>query len=235
MSRNPWSEPTRFYQGFCALTKRKPGDLSLSLETKIHFRGLVGQFFIVPKRKEFFAKLLVEEGIARAWHEEVEKQRKEQSDAKIKRSYVKRKRRSIADNLWELLGRLYWNHAAWIILRGEYKALKKTLSDHQIEKRLKERYGYLSQVKRDGWFEEVKCGGSPSNLAYRDTAESLRLSEESLRLMLSPGRLRKSPPASLILSIMDSKKLLSRLQRIPPSHRTHKDRVLIRLIKSEAY
>lgn len=227
---SPRLEPQQIYNYFCELMRRQPGELNI--DTKSGFNGLVGQFFIVPKRQDFFVKL---RPTMRAWHEEIEKQMKEQSDAKRKRTYVKRRRRSITDNLWTLLGQLYWNYGAWIILRGECKAMKKALSDHQIEKRLKENYGYLSQVKRDGWFEEVKSGGSPSDLAIRDTAESLGRSEESLRLMLSPGRLRESPPASLIRATMDSKKLLSRLRRIPPFRRTAKDQALIRAIESEFY
>lgn len=217
---SPRSEPERIYNDFCQLMRRQPGDLNI--DTMSGFNGLVGQFFIVPKRNEFWAKLRPS---MRAWHAEIEKQR-------LKGSYVKRKRRSITDGLWELLAQLYWNYAAWIILRGEYKAMKKTLLCPQIEKRLKEQYGYLPQVKRDGWFEEVKKG-SPLDLAYRDTAESLGLDEGSLRVMLSPKRLRESPPSSLISVSMDSKKLLSRLLRIPPFRRTAKDRELIRFIKSE--
>ena len=134
------------------------------------------------------------------------------------------------------MGLLYWNHAAWIILRGEYKAMKqKKISDREIEKRLRDCYGYLSQVSREGWYSEIKHGEPPLAYAYRDTAKSQGLNDgQALRRMLLPGRLRKSPPASLIAVSMDSKKLLSRLQRIPPSKRTHKDRVLIRLIESEA-
>src|SRR5262249_41288167 len=130
---------------------------------------------------------------------------------------------------------LYWNHAAWIILRGEYKAMKKDkLSDREIEKRLKDCYGYLSQVGSEGWYSEVKHG-VPLAQAYRDTAKSHGLKDgQALRRMLLPGRLRKSPPAGLIAATMDSKKLLSQLTRIPPFKRTHKDRVLIRLIESEA-
>src|SRR5262245_5679710 len=115
--------------------RRQPGELNLSREKD--FSALVEQFFIGPRRREHFAKL---QPVIGAWDAEVEKQIK-------KRSYVKRKRRSVTDDLWKLLGRLYWNHAAWIILRGEYKEMKKALSDRDIEKRLKECYGYLSQVK----------------------------------------------------------------------------------------
>lgn len=217
---SPRFEPQRWHLKFCELMKCQPGELNL--KTKLEFRGLVGQFFILPKRAEFWDRL---RNTLCAWQAEIEKQGE-------KGTYVKRKRRSITDALWNLLGQLYWNHAAWIILRGEYKALKKPLSDNEIEKRLKEHYGYLSQVKRDGWFVEVKRG-SPLVLAYRDTAERLGLQEDTLRLMLSPGRLRKSPPASLLAVKMDSKKLLSRLRRIRPSRRTPKDRALIRCIESE--
>jgi hypothetical protein len=229
VSRSPRSERARVYQRFCELMGRRPGELNLSREKD--FSALVGQFFIGPGRREHFAKL---QPVIGAWDAEVDKQVK-------KRSYVKRKRRSVTDDLWKLLGRLYWNHAAWIILRGEYKALKKKrLSDREIEKQLKGYYCYLSQLKRQGWFAEVERGGSPLNLAYRDTAESFKqpgLDGESLRRMLLPGRLRKSPPAPLVttyLAYVDSKKLLAKLKRIPPSRRTHKDRVLIRAIESEA-
>jgi len=217
---SPRFEPQRWHLKFCGLMRCEPGELNL--KTKAEFAALVGQFFIVPKREEHWAKL---NNVMRAWHEKIERQREQ-------RSYVKRKRRSITDDLWTLLGLLYRHYAAWIILRGEYKAMGRALSEQQIEKQLKERYGYLSQVKRDGWFAEVKKG-PPLDLAYRDTAEGLRLSEGSLRLMLSPGRLRESPPASLIRANMDSKKMLSRLRRIPPFRRTEKERKLIRLIESE--
>ena len=69
---------------------------------------------------------------------------------------MKRKRKSITNDLWQLLRLLYWNHAAWIILRVEYKGMeKKKLSDREIEKRLKDCYGYLSQVSSEGWYSEV--------------------------------------------------------------------------------
>lgn len=223
MSRSPKSEPARVYQNFCDLMRRQPGELNLSRE--IDFSALVGQFFIVPRRKEHYAKLAP---TIKAWNVEVEKQIKT-------RSYIKRKRKSLTDNPWNMRDRLDWNYAAWIILRGEYKGMKKKgLSNVEIEKRLKDCYSYLSQVKRDGWFAEVGKG-PPMDLAYRDTAESLRLDEDSLRIMLSPGRLKESLPAPLITAYQvyrDSKKLLAKLKRIPPSRRTHKEQVLIRLIES---
>lgn len=232
MSRNPRSEPDRIYKYFCAHMRRQPGNLNL--KTKLEFRALVGQFFIIPKRHEFFYKL---RPIMRGWHADIEKQTKEQNDPKGKRIYVKRNRRSITDNLWDLLARLYWNHAAWIILRGEYKGMEKTLSERDIRKQLQECYGYLSQLNRDGWFAEVQKG-SPLDLAFRDTAESFKglgLDETSLRVMLSPGRLRKSPPASLIAVSTDSRILLSKLRRIPVADRTRKDLTLINVINAEFY
>jgi hypothetical protein len=224
------SSPAGVYQYFCAQVKRRPGELNL--ETRLKFRALVGQFFIVPRRNARFAKL---QPIFNAWNAEIEKQSQ-------KRSYVKRKRKSITNDLWKLLGLLYWNHAAWIILRGEYKAMKKMLqvdgtrlSDREIEKRLKECYGYLSQVGPEKWYSNVKHG-EPLALAYQDTAKSQGLNDgEELRRKLRPGRLRKSPPAALITASIDSKKLLSRLRRIPPFRRSRKDKVLIRIIKSEAH
>jgi len=232
VSRSPMSEPARVYEYFCALTKRQPGELNL--KTQLEFRAVAGQFFIAPRRKEHFAKL---QPIFRAWHAEIEKKNKTEIENQGRqRSYVKRQRRSITNDLWRLLWRLYWNHAAWIILRGEYKTMKKTLSERDIRKQLQERYGYLSQLKRDDWFRDIKGGGvTPLNCAYRDIAEPWGLDGETLRRMLLPGRLKKSPPASLIAVSMDSKKLLSRLLRIPPFRRTAKDWALIHVIEAEAY
>ena len=105
MSRSP----ARIYQDFCT-RMRRPGELNLSREKD--FSALVGQFFKVPRRKEHFAKL---QPVIRAWDAEIEKQGKS----------VRRRREAITDDLWTWLGRLYWNHAAWIILRGEYKGIKK--------------------------------------------------------------------------------------------------------------
>ena len=133
---------------------------------------------------------------------------------------------------------LYWNYAAWIILRGEYKGMKKTLSENVIEKRLKERYGYMSQVNQENWFAVVQGYGnySPLDSAHEDTAKNLGLKDgETLRRMISPGRLRKSPPGSLVIVSMDSKKLLSRLRRIPPSDRTRREKWIIRMIKFEVH
>lgn len=202
--------------------RQQPGELNL--KRRADFSALVGQFFIVPKRKEFWAK---RKKTMRAWHEQIDKQRERGNS-------LRRKRPSPTDNLWILLEQLYWNYAVWIILRGEYKAIaaKKTLPDHQIEKLLKERYSYLSQINNDGWFREVNKG-YPMDLAYRDTAQNL--GEESLRIMLSPERLAKSPPASLVLLNLDPKILLSRLERIPPFRRTVKTKTLIRAIKAEFY
>lgn len=220
--RSPRSEPQLIYEHFCERMKRQPGELNL--KRKADFSALVGPFFIVPRREKFLANL---KPTMRAWHDKIEKQRE-------KGSSLKRKRPSPTDNLWKLLGQLYWNYAVWIILRGEYKAIaaKKTLQDHQIEKVLKERYDYLPQIKKDGWFREVKKE-YPMDLAYRDTAQSLGLEEASLRVMLSPERLAKSPPASLVLVSMDHKTLLSRLERTPPFRRTVKTKTLIRAIKAE--
>jgi hypothetical protein len=233
VSRSPRSEPARVYRYFCDLTKdatgkqRQPGELNL---TKAEFHGLVGQFFVAPRRKEHFAKL---QPIISAWNAnaKVEEQGKQ-------RSYVRRRRKSITDNLWPLLGRLYWDYAAWIILRGEYKSLKKTLSENEIMERLQNQYHYLSQVKARGWFNEMQTT-PPLDSAYQDIVERLnskgwKLNKDSLRVMLSPKSLRESPPASLSIIGMDSKKLLSRLLRIPKSRRTHKDKMLILAIKAEA-
>jgi hypothetical protein len=213
--------------------KRQPGELNL--RTKPEFRALVGQFYIVPKRCDHWARL-IKEGIFEAWHVKAGKIEKAR-----KRSYIKRRRKSISDNLWEILGRLYWNQAAWIILRGEYDAMKETLWNSEIKILLEKRYGYLSQVKQKkrDWFEEVQSRGgdeTPLKLAYRDTAESLGLkSGEALRVRLSPWRLRKSPPASLFMETLDQKTRLSRLQRIPLSRRTDKVKALINITKSEYY
>ena len=86
------NSPSRIYRDFCKLVNRQPGELNL--KTKIHFRALVGQFFIVPRRDEYFAKL---QPIFRTWNEEIEKQSQ-------KRSYVKRKRKSIYQRFVEALG-----------------------------------------------------------------------------------------------------------------------------------
>ena len=223
--RSPRSEPQRIYEYFCKLMRLQPGELNLKLKRKADFNALVGQFFVDPKRKKRWAKL---KKTMRGWHEKIEKQQETGNS-------VRRKRPSTSDDLWMLLGQFYWNYGAWIILRGEYKAMKKPLLDHQIEKLLKERYGYLPQIKKDGWFGEVNKG-YPMDLAYRDTAaENRGLGEESLRVMLSPGNLEKSPPASLVLVSMNPKTLLSRLERIPPFRRTVKTKTLIRAIKAEAY
>lgn len=232
------SSPARIYQYFCTLKKRDPGELSL--KTKLEFRGFVGRVYINPQRKEHWAKL---GPIFAYWNAEIEKQSQ-------RRNYVKRKRKSITNDLWDLLGLLYWNYAAWIILRGEYKGLKKTLSENEetlskneIEQRLEEilqdRYQYLSQIQHEGWFDEIKTT-QPRESAYQDMVERLELKEwklnkDALRVMLSSKRLRESPPACLITATMDSKKLLSRLMRISPSRRTRKDRLRIHVIKGEAY
>ncbi len=230
--RSPRSEPDRIYKYFLEFRKRQPGELNL--KTKPEFRATVG-LFILAKRDEFWVKLIP---TFHAWQDDIKKQLEE-------RTYVKRRRKSRPDNLLNILGMLYWNYAAWIILRGEYKGMKKRLRDNDIEKRLKACYGYLSQVKKEYWFMDVQrhdlnptfrihpSSDTPLELAYLDSAESLGLDSDSLRIMLSPKRLRESPPASLIAVSMDSKQLRSRLQRIPPRRRTAKDKALIRIIKAE--
>jgi hypothetical protein len=221
--------PAQIYQYFCAQLGANPGELNLKLKTKPHFRGRVERVFIVPKRAEHFAKL---QPVFHAWHAEIEKQRKQ-------RTYVKRRRKALTNNLLMLLSWLYWDYAAWIILWGEYKSLKRTISkEEEIKETLENQYHYLSQVQRQGWFNEMKRT-PPMDSALQDMVERLKLKgwkldkDNALRVMLSPGRLKKSPPPSLIAASMDSKKLLSRLMRIPPSRRTHKDRVLINVIKAE--
>lgn len=261
---SPRLEPQIVHRYFCTLLKQEPGQLKLSAEPGCYggnkeFNALVGQFFVVPMRAAFFGRpknhpettpiaeyLALTYGkltkAASKWHEIIDKYWQDEKEGSAKgRIYAKRSRRSISDNLWNVLARLYWNHAAWIILRGEYKAMRKTtktggaLSDTACERELRKRYGYLPQVQRDGWFAEVKKG-SPRDLALRDTAESLKLTEGSLKLMLSPGRLSKSPPGSLIratMDTMDPMKSLARLERIPPSTRKPNEKMLIRMIKSK--
>lgn len=229
---SPRCEPQRWYRKFCELMKRQPGELGLKispesrgLETIADFNALVWQFFVDPKRWEHWVRL---KPSMRAWRE--------------KRSYVRKKRESITDDLLMLLGRLYWNYAAWIILRGEYKAMKEAhLTEQAIENRLKKRYWYLPQVNEIGFFARLQKESSdenktPLHLAYEDTAKTLRrskpLSAESLRRMVSPGRLRKSPPASLIFTGIDPRELLSQFRRIHPKRKGTREQRLIRLLKS---
>jgi hypothetical protein len=233
---SPRSEPDRIYQEFCQRRNCRPGNLNLP--TKLHFREVAGWLVIIPKREQHLSRL---KPVFQAWQiiiRELTRESKTCAEDKTPtavRLYLNRRRPPISDKIWQILSILYWNYAAWIILRGEYKAMKANLSEHEIEEQLRKRYGYLSQVQTEGWFMNMK-NTEPLILAHEDTAKSFGFkSAESLLVMLSPGRLKKSPPASLILADTNSQKLLSSLERGEPRKRTRQEKTLINLINSKYY
>lgn len=115
-----------------------------------------------------------------------------------KRKYVRQKRTGVLDatptSLFTILGRFYKAEFPWIILRGEFRSLKKQVPvEVQRINILRQRYYYLDQVneKNDTLVGDLKKD-MPYKLAYHQVAGELGIQPDSLERMLSPSARRRA-------------------------------------------
>lgn len=229
LRKSPRLEPERVYKNFCDLVKCAPGELGTKLPTECPLNGIrsiVGEY-VSARRRQHLDRL---KPAFRAW--ETWRKRKVESRKGVP-DYLNLRRPPISSAVIPILSRLYWNYAVWIILRGEYRAFRATLSSTAAIRQMTERYGFLEQLKRDNWLGCLE-NEAPLSSAYRETAEFLKLTDgESLKKMLSPGRLKKSPPLYFSIAATSPRAVLSKINRRAPSQRTKLETQLLSLIKAE--
>jgi hypothetical protein len=87
---------------------------------------------------------------------------------------------------------LYRFECAWVILCGEARAMNLH-SSVELGRRLRDHYHFLPQTKRENFVDEV-LSESPKKLAEKELAEHLKVTPDSIPVLLSPSQWPKSIP-----------------------------------------
>jgi hypothetical protein len=179
---SPWS-PSHVYAYLCQYFRRPKGDLALSHRE------------FEAARQEYVRRAVpayFRHGVA--------------TNKKKRRKYSRTKRTSVLDStptiILKILYRLYTAEFPWIILKGEFKELKKTIpSKDRALAILRERYNYLPcMVEPDKTFLG-DLADMPYKLAYLEVANELRIKAESLERMLTPSARRRSGTSSWLAQL----------------------------------
>jgi hypothetical protein len=114
-----------------------------------------------------------------------------------KRKYVRQKRTGVLDatptSRRNTLIRISRAEFPRIILKGEFRSLKKQVPDEEQRLNiLRQRYSYLDQLKEknDTLIGDLK--DMPYKLAYQEVAEELGIKPDSLERMLKPSYQRRA-------------------------------------------
>jgi len=181
---SPWT-PARTYRHLCQCFRRQLGALSLTQE---EYKAASAEYVVRALQ---------------TWKHQWQFQAPA-APARPRRRYVRNTRKSALDSqkvskdpcLRELRLRqkLAGAEFAWIILRGETKALK-VRSRERVKEMLRAKYPFLPQVHRECLLEDLET--SPYHQASQEVAEELNVEPESLRVLLAPSQRRRAslPPA----------------------------------------
>jgi len=176
--------PSRVYKHLCRCFRRQTGKLAL---THTEFNAACNEY--------------VSRAVS-AWFRRRVPSNPDASEPKPKRIYEKRKRKSSFDSM-DIRTILHYIHRVefgWIILRREFRNLKKIHSNKSISLEwLKSHYSYLPQINDSTLLLDLEDTKTSSyKLALDEVAVELEIERESLERMLKPSyRRRAGMPSSL--------------------------------------